>query len=97
MESGWFELCSILSKKGKYLSLFSQKSKIISGFHSVIVQVLSSKTVFIFEDFSKASAFFIKIHFCADFPIQTIIAVGVASHKAQGQAITKTVTNAWNQ
>jgi hypothetical protein len=50
--------------------------------------------VFIFEDFSKASAFFIKIHFCADFPIQTIIAVGVASHKAQGQAITKTVTNA---
>jgi len=60
----------------------------------VFLLYTGSKTVFIFEDFSKASAFFIKIHFCADFPIQTIIAVGVASHKAQGQAITKTVTNA---
>ena len=42
--------------------------------------------------FSKASASFIKIPFCAATPVPTIIEVGVASPRAQGQAITKTET-----
>jgi hypothetical protein len=42
--------------------------------------------------FSKVSAFFIIIPFFAHTHVQTIIAVGVASHKAHGQAITKVAT-----
>ncbi len=40
--------------------------------------------------FSRASAPFIKIPFSAPFPVPTIIAVGVANPKAQGQAIIRT-------
>ena len=42
--------------------------------------------------FSSAVASFIKMFFCAALPIPTISAVGVASPKAQGHAITSTAT-----
>lgn len=54
--------------------------------------VLSRATTFIFLALSIASASFIRIPFSAPRPIPTIIAVGVASPSAQGQAITRTVT-----
>jgi hypothetical protein len=43
--------------------------------------------------FSKLSAFFTNIHLLAHIQVQTIIEVGVANHKAQGQAIISTVIN----
>ena len=55
--------------------------------------VLSNITAFIFPETSKASAFLKSIPSSAPFPVPTIIAVGVASPKAQGQAITSTDTN----
>lgn len=39
--------------------------------------------------FSSVSAFLIRIPFFAPTPLHTMIAVGVASHRAQGQAITR--------
>ena len=53
---------------------------------------LSSTTVSTFRICSKATASFIKICDSAPLPIPTINAVGVASPKAHGQAITKTDT-----
>jgi len=58
------------------------------------VPVLSRIITFIFLACSKLSASFIKIPISAPFPTPTIIAVGVANPKAQGQAITNTVTKA---
>jgi hypothetical protein len=55
-----------------------------------MVPVLSKTTVFILCNFCKLSAFLIKIPYCAPFPTQTIIPVGVANHKAHGHAITST-------
>ena len=60
------------------------------GFPSVIVPVLSRTIVLIRCAFSRISAFFINKPFSAPFPVPTIIATGVASPNAQGQAITKT-------
>jgi hypothetical protein len=42
------------------------------------------------QSFSSGSPHLIKIHFSAHFPVHTINAVGVASHKAHGHAITIT-------
>ena len=60
----------------------------------MIVPVLSKITRFTLCIFCKLSAFFISIQYSAHLPTHTIIAVGVASHKAQGQAMTKTLTKA---
>jgi hypothetical protein len=61
------------------------------GFQVVIVQVLSKAIAFIKLAFSKAFHHFTKIQLFAAIQVQTITAVGVASHKAQGQAITTTL------
>ncbi|EKE28712.1 MAG: hypothetical protein ACD_3C00025G0001 [uncultured bacterium (gcode 4)] len=60
------------------------------GFHSVIVHVLSNTMAFIWQAVSSGSHHFIRIQFWAHLQVQTIIAVGVASPSAQGQAITIT-------
>jgi len=71
----------------------SQISKSVTfGFHSVNVQVLSKNIVFTFQAISKLSASLISIQFSAHFHVHIIIAVGVASHNAQGQAIINTDT-----
>ena len=57
------------------------------GLPSVIVPVLSNITVSTLCASSKASPPFISIPFSAPFPVPTIIAVGVASPNAHGQAI----------
>ncbi|VVB99371.1 Uncharacterised protein [uncultured archaeon] len=62
------------------------------GLPSVIVPVLSKMTAFILCICSSASASFIRMPFCAPMPVPTMIAVGVASPNAQGQAITSTET-----
>jgi hypothetical protein len=59
----------------------------------VRVHVLSKITISISFVFSKVSAFFISIQFLAQTQVQTIIAVGVASHNAQGHAITSEATD----
>jgi hypothetical protein len=63
-----------------------------SGFHSVIVPVLSKTTIVDFLSLSNHSAFFARIPFFAPCPIPVIIAIGVANQRPQGQAITKTPT-----
>ena len=55
-----------------------------------MVPVLSKTTVLILCAVSNASADLIKIPFVAPLPVPTMIAVGVASPRAQGQEITKT-------
>lgn len=60
------------------------------GFHSVMVQVLSKTTAFIVQAVSRGSHHFINIQFWAHLPVHTIMAVGVASQSAQGQAMTIT-------
>ncbi|WKZ72537.1 MAG: hypothetical protein QY308_13055 [Ignavibacteriaceae bacterium] len=69
---------------------------VTAGFPSVIVPVLSKIIESIFFASSKLSASFINIPCSAPLPIPTIIAVGVANPKAQGHAITSTVTIASN-
>ena len=54
--------------------------------------VLSKITVFILLAISREAASLIKIPREAALPEETIIAMGVASPKAQGQAIIKTAT-----
>ena len=63
---------------------------VTSGFPSVMVPVLSKIIVSTLHSISNGSPPLIRIHFSAHFPVPTINAVGVASHKAQGQAITIT-------
>ncbi|MBP6085842.1 hypothetical protein KA478_01350 [Patescibacteria group bacterium] len=63
---------------------------VTSGFHAVIVHVLSKIIVSTLQSVSSGSPHFIKIHFSAHLPVHTINAVGVASHNAHGQAITIT-------
>ena len=63
-----------------------------SGSPFVIVPVLSNTMVSILWVISKCSPDFIKIPCSAAFPVPTIIAVGVASPRAHGQAITSTAT-----
>jgi len=61
-----------------------------SGLPSVMVPVLSKIIAFILCAISSTSPPFIKMPFSAPLPVPTIMAVGVASPKAQGQAITNT-------
>ena len=63
-----------------------------TGRPSVSVPVLSSTTISIFLLNSKLKASLIRMPSSAPLPIPTIIAVGVASPNAHGQAITNTVT-----
>ena len=58
----------------------------------VIVPVLSTITTLTLCNFSNVSASLIKIPSLAPLPTPTIIAVGVASPNAQGQAITNIPT-----
>ncbi len=60
------------------------------GFPSVSVPVLSTISTSILFKPSKASAFLIRIPFCAPFPTPTITDIGVARPNAQGQAIINT-------
>jgi hypothetical protein len=60
----------------------------------VRVPVLSNTTASISFVFSSVSAFFISIPFLAQTHVHTIIAVGVASQRAHGQAITNVATAA---
>ncbi len=62
------------------------------GFPSVTVPVLSRITTWILWVVSRASPLLIRIPWLAPSPVPTIMAVGVASPKAQGQAITRTDT-----
>ncbi|MDF1682828.1 MAG: hypothetical protein P1U46_03840 [Patescibacteria group bacterium] len=65
---------------------------VTSGFQFVRVPVLSKTIMSISFVFSNVSAFFISIPLFAQTHVHTIIAVGVASQSAQGQAITRAVT-----
>jgi hypothetical protein len=67
---------------------------VTSGFAFVRVPVLSNTTTSISFVFSKVSAVFMRIPFFAHTPVPTIIAVGVARPRAQGQAITRSATDA---
>ena len=69
-------------------------SLLTTGFPSVTVPVLSSTTVFTFLAISRLSASFIRMPLSAPLPMPTIMAVGVASPSAHGQAMMTTVTNA---
>ena len=62
------------------------------GLPSVSVPVLSKIIVFILLAISSEAASFTKIPREAALPEETIIAIGVASPKAHGQAIIKTAT-----
>lgn len=64
-----------------------------SGFHLVIVPVLSMTTTFTLWSVSSVEASLMRIHSPAHFPTPTMIAVGVASPRAHGQAITRIPTN----
>ncbi|MDD3052706.1 MAG: hypothetical protein PHR06_16430 [Candidatus Cloacimonetes bacterium] len=63
---------------------------VTSGFHSVIVQVLSKTIISTLQRVSSGSHHLIRIHFSAHLPVHTIRAVGVARPNAHGQAITIT-------
>src|SRR3989338_58837 len=70
---------------------------VTSGFPLVKVPVLSKTIVVNLCAVSSASAFLIKMPFSAPFTVPTIIAVGVASPRAQGHAIIKTATKIENE
>ena len=72
----------------------SQIKSPTTGFPSVTVPVLSSTTVSIFLAVSRLSASFIRMPRSAPLPMPTMMAVGVASPRAHGQAMMSTVTNA---
>ena len=90
--SDWLSRCN---SKGMCRSAFAwllHATSVTSGLPSVMVPVLSNTTAVTLHSCSKLSASRINMLFSAPFPIPTIIAVGVAKPKAQGQAITNTVT-----
>ena len=62
------------------------------GFPSVNVPVLSNTRVSTFPSTSSASAFRTKTPAIAPRPVPTMIDIGVASPKAQGQAMINTAT-----
>ena len=66
---------------------------VTTGCPYVIVPVLSNATILILWADSSESPPFISIPFSAPLPVPTIIAVGVASPSAHGQAITRTDIN----
>ena len=63
-----------------------------SGWPSVSVPVLSTTIVSTFSKPSSASAFLIRMPFCAPLPVPTMIDIGVARPSAQGQAMISTAT-----
>ncbi len=63
---------------------------VTEGLPTVRVPVLSKSIALILPDFSSTSPPLIKIPISAPLPVPTIMAVGVASPKAQGHAITST-------
>ena len=74
------------------LVLFFPIISVTSGFPFVNVPVLSKTTVSSLPTISSTPPFLIKTPCSAPFPIPTMIAVGVAIPKAQGQAMTNTET-----
>ena len=60
------------------------------GFPSVMVPVLSKTMVWIFLASSRASPDLMRTPYSAPLPVPTMMAVGVAKPRAQGQAMTKT-------
>ena len=92
-DSGWSELLSIDDNISKNSFLEIELSIITLttlGLPSVIVPVLSNTIVLISWVVSNIYADLNNIPFSAAFPGPTIIAVGVASPRAQGQEITNT-------
>ena len=69
-------------------------TSVTSGLPLVIVPVLSNTIALIWQALSRGSPPLIKIPCSAPLPVPTIMAVGVASPRAQGQAITITAVNA---
>ena len=63
---------------------------VTAGTPFVMVPVLSKQIALIFADASMASPPLTRIPFLAAFPTAAITTVGVASIRAQGQAITST-------
>ena len=96
--SGCSELLSIANKirlnSCRFSCFASHTRSVTRGFPLVIVPVLSRITTFTLCADSRLSASLINIPFSAPLPTPTIIAVGVAKPKAQGHAITNTVTMA---
>ena len=90
--SGCSDFCSNAFVIANMSTSLNAKISVTLGFPSVIVPVLSKTTVFIKCVFSKTSASFTNNPFLAATPVDTIIATGVASPSAQGQAITSTET-----
>src|SRR5699024_9235585 len=72
------------------LTSFAVTISVTTGSPSVMVPVLSNTIVSTFPVLSKASALLIKTPFSAPFPVPTMMAMGVAKPRAQGQAITNT-------
>ncbi len=68
------------------------KISVTAGVPRVMVPVLSRTTVSIFPACSRCSPPLISIPLAAPTPVPTMIAAGVASPRAQGQATTRTVT-----
>ncbi|MBA7688339.1 hypothetical protein ES703_96818 [subsurface metagenome] len=63
---------------------------VTSGFPFVRVPVLSNTIVVSFSDVSRASPFLMRTPSSAPLTTPTVTAVGVASPRAQGHAITRT-------
>src|SRR5690554_1138554 len=92
---GCSDCFSIASKTAASFSApGTQRMSLTRGRPSVMVPVLSSTTAVMRRARSRLSASLISMPFSAALPTPTIMAVGVASPKAQGQAITSTVTMA---
>ena len=65
-------------------------TSVTTGVPFVIVPVLSKTTIFTWLASSNASPLLRRIPFSAPLPVPTMIAVGVASPNAHGQAMTRT-------
>jgi len=65
---------------------------VTAGWPWVRVPVLSTASTAIFSARSRASAFFTRMPALAPRPVPTMMAVGVARPRAQGQAMTSTAT-----
>src|SRR3989338_5982132 len=90
----WATGCSdLLSSEANTCIILSSDTLVTSGLPLVMVPVLSTTTISTLWSFSNVAASLIKIPSFAPLPTPTIIAVGVASPSAQGQAITRIPTN----
>ena len=92
--SGCSDFFSRARRIRRYSSCFpgaAHMNPVTRGFPSVSVPVLSRTTTSIFFATSRLSASLIRMPFSAPLPVPTMIAVGVASPRAHGQAIISTV------